>query len=178
MSDFYHTGLAAGLLLGLLAGGLILRLLFKRRVLDCTFDERQELARGVAYKYGFITLLVSIFAYGMLELVVGRWCDALAGAALCFAPGLCVFAVTCIRRDAYLSLRESPRKVMVLFALIALFNLVLGGISLASGELVVDGLLTFRAANPILGLAILVILAVYLGNRLLGAREEDSEGGA
>ena len=46
---------------------------------------------------------------------------------------------------------------------------------LASGELVEDGVLTFRAVNPIMGAAVLVILIVYIVNYLLRPRDEESE---
>jgi len=35
-----------------------------------------------------------------------------------------------------------------------------------------DGMLTFRAVNPILGVEVLVILIVYIVNHLLRNREE------
>ena len=83
---------------------------------------------------------------------------------LCIALALCVFAVTCILKDAYLSLREKPRTVMTMFALLAAINLGFGAMYAVSGELVEDGVLTFRAVNPIVGLVTLVILIVYLVN--------------
>ena len=89
-----HTvGYGLGLMAGILAGVGIVALLLRLRVLDRTFDERQELARGRAYRYGFWTLAAALAAYGLSELVPGRWCDALAGGMLCLAPALTVFAV-------------------------------------------------------------------------------------
>lgn len=165
--------IAAGLMLGLAAGLLVVALLFRKKVLDCTFDERQERARGVAFKYGFFTLLISVFVYGASELAFGRWCDALMGGCLCMAAGMSVFAVTCILKDAYLSLRERPRRIMTLFVILSAVNLGLGGIQIAGGGLVEDGVLTFRAMNLVVGAMILLILIVYLVNVLLREREEE-----
>lgn len=170
-----QMGIAVGLVLGLAAGLLVVKLLFWKKVLDCTFDERQERARGVAFKYGFFTLIISVFIYGASELAFGRWCDALTGGCLCIAAGMLVFAVTCILKDAYLSLRERPRRIMTLFVLLSLVNLGLGGIQITDGKLVEDGVLTFRATNLVMGAATLAILIIYLVNYLLRNSEEERE---
>ena len=102
----YHFGLLLGMLTGMLAGIVLVAILFKKKVLDMHFDERQELARGKAFQYGFLTLVVCLYAYGATELAVGHWCDVLAGVTICIALSMGVFAVTCICRDAYLSFRN------------------------------------------------------------------------
>ena len=173
--DSYHMGVLFGILVGVVAAAGLLAFLFKKKVLDMHFDERQELARGKAFQYGFFTLLISAYVYGASDVVLGRWCDVLAGVTLCVAAGICVFAVTCILKDAYLSLREKPRTVMTMFALLTLINLGFGGMYAYSGDLIEDGVLTFRAVNPIIGFATLVILIVYIVNHLLRSREEEAE---
>ena len=173
--DLYHAGVFFGLMVGLLAGIAFIMFLFKKKVLDMHFDERQERARGKAFQYGFFTLLIAAYAYGISDVLLGRWCDVLTGVTLCIALALCVFAVTCILKDAYLSLREKPRTVMTMFALLSTINLGFGGMYALSGDLVEDGVLTFRAVNPIIGAAILVILIVYIVNYLLRPRDEEAE---
>ena len=173
--DHYHAGLALGISAGILAGLLVVALLFKKKVLDMHFDERQERARGKAFQYGFLTLITAVYAYGVSDIVLGRWCDVLTGVTICLAVSLCVFAVTCILKDAYLSLREKPRTVMTMFVLISAVNLGFGVLYALSGDLVEDGVLTFRAVNPIIGVVTLVILIVYTVNHLLRDREEEAE---
>lgn len=171
----YHAGVALGIGVGILAGLFAVALLFKKKVLDMHFDERQERARGKAFQYGFFTFILTTYAYGLSDVVLGTWCDVLAGVTICLAVSLCVFAVTCILKDAYLSLREKPRTVMTMFALLSLINLGFGGMYAYSGDLIEDGVLTFRAVNPIIGFATLVILIVYIVNHLLRSREEEAE---
>lgn len=173
--DHYHMGMVLGLSAGILAGLLVVALLFKKKVLDMHFDERQELARGKAFQYGFFTLIIAVYAYGISDMMFGRWCDVLTGVTICLTVGLCVFAITCILKDAYLSLREKPRTVMTMFVLISAVNLGFGGMYAVSGDLLENGVLTFRAVNPILGLTTLVILIVYIVNHLLRSREEEAE---
>ena len=173
--DLHHAGVFVGLAAGLLAGLAFIKFLFKKKVLDMHFDERQERARGKAFQYGFFTLLIAAYGYGISDVLLGRWCDVLTGVTLCIALALCVFAVTCILKDAYLSLREKPRTVMTMFALLSTINLGFGGMYALSGDLVEDGVLTFRAVNPIIGAAVLVILIVYIVNYLLRPRDEEAE---
>ena len=64
---------------------------------------------------------------------------------------------------------------MTMFALLSLINLGFGGMYAYSGDLIEGGVLTFRAVNPIIGFATLVILIVYIVNYLLRSREEEAE---
>jgi len=173
--DNYHAGLALGILVVVIAASGLLAFLFKKKVLDCHFDERQERARGKAFQYGFFTLLIAAYAYGISDVLLGRWCDVLTGVTLCIALALCVFAVTCILKDAYLSLRERPRQVMTMFALLSALNLGVGVMQGLHGDLMEDGVLTIRAVNPIIGFATLVILIVYIVKYFLRNREEEAE---
>ena len=52
----YNFGILAAVLVGALVGLGIIALLFRLKIMDLTFDERQKRARGQAYKYGFWTL--------------------------------------------------------------------------------------------------------------------------
>ena len=102
----YNFGLLVGVLVGAFVGIGIIALLFKLKVMDLTFDERQERARGQAYKYGFWTLITCLLLYGFSDMILGRWCDVITGVMLCVAAAMMVFASVCIVKDAYLSLKE------------------------------------------------------------------------
>ena len=168
-----------GLLLGVLAGGatgvFLVALLFKLRVLDQTFDERQERARGRAFARGFTVMAVSIVLYGLSDLLFDHWADTLAGCILCVCAGAVAFAVSCIRQDAYLSLRERPRQVVAILAVFSGFNLALSAYYLYDGTLMEYGTLTFRAANLFAGLACAAVLAVYAARRRSLRAETEEE---
>ena len=170
----YNLGLLAGVLVGALVGVGIVALLFKLKVMDLTFDERQERARGQAYKYGFWTLLTCLLLYGFSDMVLGRWCDVITGVMLCVAAAMIVFGSVCIVKGAYLSLKEKPRSIMTLLTVVGLLNLAIGAMNLKSGRVVKEGVLTFGAVNGICGVMILTILVIYVVNYLLG-KWEDAE---
>ena len=168
----HSLGYIVGIVVGILVGVGIVALLFKLKVMDLTFDERQERARGQAYKYGFWTLLTCLLLYGFSDMVLGRWCDVLVGAMLCIAAALMVFASVCIVKDAYLSLKEKPRTVMTMLTVVGSLNLFIGVMNWKNGRVVKDGVLTSGAVNGICGFMALVILVVYLVNYLLAKRED------
>ena len=167
----HSLGYIFGLLVGILVGVGVIALLFKLKVMDLTFDERQERARGQAYKYGFWTLVICLLLYGFSDMALGRWCDVITGVMLCLAGALVVFASVCIVKDAYLSLKEKPRQVMTLLTVISILNLGIGFMNWKHGQVVKDGVLTYSAVNGICGVMILTILVVYVVNYLLAKRE-------
>ena len=168
----YNFGILAAVLVGALVGLGIIALLFRLKIMDLTFDERQERARGQAYKYGFWTLMTCLLLYGFSDMVLGRWCDVIAGVMLCAGVALVTFASVCIVKDAYLSLKEKPRTIMILLTVVGSLNLAIGIMNWKNGRVVQDGILTFGAANGICGIMVLVILAVYVVNHLLAKRED------
>ena len=119
----YKLGMILGVLVSLTVGALIVAVLFKKRVLDMTFDERQERARGQAFKLGFFTMMFCTAVYGISDAALGRWMDVMTGCMLCVCIGVTVFAVECIRKDAYLSLKERPWQPMARFVVLAAENL-------------------------------------------------------
>ena len=167
----HSLGYIVGIVVGILVGVGIVALLFKLKVMDLTFDERQERARGQAYKYGFWTLLTCLLLYGFSDMVLGRWCDVLTGVMLCVAASLMVFASVCIVKDAYLSLKEKPRTVMTMLTVVSILNLVIGVMNWKNGRVVENGVLTYGAVNGICGVITLTILVVYVVNYLLAKRE-------
>ena len=170
----YRIGLLLGFAVGIAAGVVMLLVLFKKKVLDMHFDERQERARGVAFQYGFFTLLACGLALGFLD-ILHHWCDLMAGAALSACIGVTVFAVTAIWKDAYLGLYERPVKIMALFGILCVFNLGLGLRGVAAGNIVENGILTFRVTNLMVGGMMLAVMAAYGIRCLLRRETEDGE---
>ncbi|MBQ2997063.1 MAG: hypothetical protein IJE22_07540 [Oscillibacter sp.] len=174
MSMEYKMGLFFGVLAGALAGLLFVALMKHKKVIDCHFDERQERARGQAFKYAFFTLAVAVICYGALDTIFTLPCDTLTAVFLCFCLTMVVFAVVCIRKEAYLSLYEKPGQVMMLFGVIAAFNIGIGAIYLMEGTMVENGVLTFRACNLIVGVMMLVIMGIY-ALHISSSGEEEAE---
>lgn len=120
---YYYAGVAAGIICGLLLVA-IARKVREKRFGKCEYDERQELARGKAFRVGFLTLMVYSVVYGWLSDMTGfAWGTQFTCGIVAMCVGIGVFVVKCVWSDAYFSLRERPRRYALLFAAIVVMNL-------------------------------------------------------
>ena len=174
MSMEYKIGLFCGLLTGVLVGVLAVALMKHKKVIDDHFDERQERARGQAFRSAFFTFAVTAMLYGALDSIVGVPCDTLAAIFICFCIAMAVFAGVCIRKEAYLSLYETPGKVMSLFGVLVVINLFVTTLYLLQGTMVQNGVLTFRACNGAVAVLLLLVMGMY-AMHIRGGQEEDAE---
>lgn len=176
MNVYYAAGLAAGVLVGILFIFIFLKVTKTDGKMKCKYDERQNTARGNGFKYGFFTLLIcnllQAFAFdGKMSLPVDQSVILLISVVL----GILVYVSYCIWNDAYFSLNENRRKVLVGFVVIGVFNLLIGISNLHSGKAFTDGVLNFRSINLFCGLLFLVIFAVLLAKHLTKKQEEEDE---
>lgn len=158
-----------GFFVGILAVAVvsfIIGLIFKRKGIlgENNFDERQELARGKAYKAAFWVLVLYLCITNLLNAVFEfNWSDNFTGAMIGICLSFSVFAVNCILNDAYLSLKEKPRNIIVLLGFVALLNFAVAMINIRQeNHFISNGVLTIHAVNLIVGFMLLVILAVFI----------------
>lgn len=170
----YRLGLLLGMAVGIAAGVVILMVLFKKKVLDMHFDERQVQARGRANQCGFFALAVSVWLFS--EFGEGfPWLGAKVGAYLCLDLGATVFAVTAVWKDAYLKPREKPGRAAALLALAGAGCLCLSVFRLWREGLLVDGTLNLWVMVAAASLSDLLVLAVFWHRHISGRREEEAE---
>ncbi|WP_298033751.1 hypothetical protein [uncultured Dysosmobacter sp.] len=136
------------------------------------YDERQEQARGLAYKYGFLTLAVCVCLLDTV-LTLFPWIGTEAGGFFCLDLGVTVFAVTAIWKDAYLRLYEKPWEVVTMWGLCGLGGLLYGVFSLRKEGLLVDGMLNLSAVLIVISGSVLLTLAVFLYRRRAAGREDE-----
>lgn len=132
------------------------------------YDERQVLARGRAFMWGFFSLMISLMVYGLADMIVEPWCDTLTGCIICICVSLLVFASICIRQDAFAGIGRNRKRNQTVLLVLTLVNLMFGMMRVIDGELLEDGVLCFRSVSLIVGVTTGIILAVYW---LHGVRE-------
>lgn len=137
------------------------------------FDERQEQARGTAYKYGFFTLAVSIWLFSQFAKVF-PWIGAEAGGFLYLSFGGAAFSVTAIWKDAYLKLHERPERTMAALALGGISCLCLSAFYVRKEGVLVDGTLSLWVVVAVISVQLLLILAVFLCRHFRVRREEEA----
>ena len=181
----YFLGMACGLMAGLGFVALMMWIIRKAggkfgcKNKENSFDERQLLARGQAYKYAFFTLLCYMSIVGLLkELADVSLLMSFAGMWIGVCLSIAVFAVVCILKDAYMNLYENAKGVIMMFSAVGLMNLLVG-IRIFTGDrpLVENGILSMDTINVITGILFLIILVVFVGRVIYNNRqlEEDEE---
>lgn len=120
----YLWGALVGIIAGVVLAAVLLKLTKKDGSMRCRYDERQEVVRGRGFKYGFFTMLI----YFAAETLFGSFLELFADRSVISFIGLClgvaVYAVYGIWKDAYISLNENPKRVIIVFFVIAAMILV------------------------------------------------------
>lgn len=185
LSIYYLLGVICGVAVGLVLVAALVWLTRKmggKIDLDIkkdAYDERQLLARGVAYKFAFYTLMIGMVIIALMEEIAGiRLFMSMAGVWLMVCISLAVFATICIVKDAYMSLYENAKGVVIMFSAIALLNIAIGIGNIVDGmPLIENGVISVRCANLIVGLLFVYILPVFIGRVIYNNKqlEEDEE---
>lgn len=139
------------------------------------YDERQQLARGKAFRAGFFTVLIYEVIYALGDLLGLRWTIPFTGVMIGLFLGTAVFGVVAVCQDAYLSLNEKPQGWLVLWGIIILSNGVCVADQIVHRELVQNGLLTANWLNALCGGLFVVILVAQLLHSARARREEMEE---
>ena len=156
----YILGVLAGVLFAI-GVAVLIWVVYRKRRGKAEYDERQKLAQGKAYKASFYTLVIYCTVYGLFELLTGiRWCELYTGLFIGILLSVLVFAIICIREDAYISFRRKPAGVYGMMLALAAMNLVIGALHLNDpGYFINDGQLTAQVVNPLVGVMLIVVVA-------------------
>lgn len=143
---------------------------------DCKkYDERQLLARGNAYKYGFFTFLFEIW-FGIILfdsdsidlLPVTPSFLLVAG----FILAIMVFTNYAIVKDAF-STDANFKKMIIMYLVIAILNIGISVTRIFDGTLFTDGKLNGTCINLLLGFLFLEVSVLQLiRNRIAKVEEE------
>lgn len=172
----YIVGIICGLAICVIIG-----LLFRMRRCKTSgrgtveFDERQQLARGKAYKTGFVTTLIYCLLFGALSATEIPFFQSVMGMLIGPFLGITVFAVTAIFDDAYLGLNENKRSFYILSIVICAANLAVGIMHGVNGELIENGQLTIDSLSLMLGVLFAIIPCALVIHDLRAKKEAVDE---
>ena len=125
------------------------------------YDERQLAARGIAYRWAYMTLIFSLLANTCVETIWGPWAK----------PGVAVWMMIFLSIGVF-AVAQNPRTYLWLFGAVVVLQIPNIIITLRSGGFVEDGLLTWDALSPASG-ALFLVLTVCAIVRLRRQREDD-----
>ena len=87
--------------------------------------------------------------------------------------GMLVYVIYAIWNEAYFSLNENPKAIMIAFAFIGLINLTLGIVRMFDGTFLTDGKMTFNSINFLLGIGFVIIFMTLAAKQIANKREEE-----
>ncbi len=172
-NPYAFIGTICGVLVGVLIAFLVLKLIKNDKSVKSKYDERQEVHRGRAYKYGFFTLmgycgLLTVFEIADVELPFEDSVTIFLGVLIAIG----VFATVAIENDAYIALNENYLKVFVSFALIGASNMVIGAVACFTGNIIVDGKVSCAAINIFAGIILIYLLILCERHHYLNEESE------
>ncbi len=166
----------AGVLVGIGSAAVVIAVMAAVRKTQgqpkAEYDERQLAARGIAYRWAYMTLIFSLLANTCVETIWGPWAKPGVAVWMMIFLSVGVFVVVCVRRDAYFAVAQDPKASLWLFGAVVVLQIPNIIITLRSGGFVEDGLLTWDVLSPASG-ALFLVLTVCAIVRLRRQREDD-----
>ena len=167
-----NASFAAGALTGILVV-VLLAVWKKRRGTMPRYDERQMVARAKAAQLALGVLAALMLVNGFVrELLQTAWAGPFMEAGTLLMAAATVYVLRCVWTDAYFSLRERPKIWARVFAVMLALNAALGIVAIVDGDVLEDGLLTYRAANLMIAAMFAALLIAVALKRRKNAREE------
>lgn len=172
--EMMRMGFLTGIIVGCVLLLLFIRLSKRSGSGKCSFDERQQIVRGRGFKYGFFAWLIFdavciVTDIGLEERFMDLSLTLLSGMLI----GLAVYASYCIWNDGYISLNQSPKRIMIILAAGGILNLVCAAYRFQQGMLE-NGKLTFlNGSNLFVAVTALFLLAVFIAKRCADRRDTE-----
>ena len=178
-SESYKLGMLVGMLVGAAVGIILIAFILKYVKTDkrdeAKYDERQLKVRGDGFKYGFFTglfynMILCLIHIAEIKIPIAE--EVLL--FLCIIISVSVYAIYCIRKEAYISLNESASRFKIMFSALGVMNIGIGLMAYFHGGMIVDGVLTFRCLNLLCGIFLLVIaIVLHIHMKLIEKEEEE-----
>ncbi len=167
-------GLLSGLVVGFILVIVLLIVTKTDGKMEAKYDERQMKERGNGFKVGFFTHMIYVAFLILLhiaevKLPVGEEVLMFFGILL----SVTVYAIYCIWKDAYISLNENATMLNLVFIVAGILNVALGVGNIFTGEMVIDGVVTFRCINLLCGIFLLVLAIINGAAQAKRNAEED-----
>ncbi|SDA43992.1 hypothetical protein SAMN02910368_00504 [Lachnospiraceae bacterium G11] len=176
--ESHPKAVVVGALFGLIFGGFLAALLMVLGTRDDKnvpkYDERQIAEQGKAYKYGFFTalmMLALVACSGLLQIEIPMEQSMLC--TFVVVVMVAVMATPLIMKDAYFSLRENKRFLIIVVGILGLVNLAIGVGAIASGRIMADGKVSFMGGANLAAAALLIYIEIAIIIKSIIDKKED-----
>lgn len=138
------------------------------------YDERQQIVRGIGYKYAFFStifyfLVVALVSEAVEKQFMTRLAEAIIG--LCF--GVAVYVVYCILNDGYFAINENRTAVLITLAIMGVINIVIGADQIVHGGIIKDGVITEKCSNVAVGTLFIAVFIACAIKSVIEKKEDE-----
>lgn len=142
--------------------------------IKCRFDERQEIVRGRGYKYAFFTMMICMAVFACLNesADLEQHIEGSLEMVIAICAGVAVYASYCIWHEGYFALNENQGRLLIVFIILGVMNVVLGGMAWREGRCFENGVLTINFSNAVCGVLSLWV-SVMVALKWMRDRKED-----
>lgn len=161
-----------GLMVGIVLVVVLLKAMNKNGKAKTEYDERQQIERGKAYKYGFFAMLLTCAALIFLDTF--ETVLPFLGMLTYFLPilaGVVVQFSYSIFHDAYEGLNTNMGRFTVILIAISALNIVIAVIRFVRGGMIEDGKLCSQFLNLLVGIMCLIVGIELLIKKAIDAKE-------
>lgn len=163
-------------LIGGIVAFIVILVINARKHNNCTFDERQLVGRGDAFKGGFFSLLIYVTTSELTTILMDKeWITPDCNLALALSISAMTFAIICIVKDAYIGLEQNAKSTIITSSIISICNTVIGILHMSDNKFVITskGRLDLDV-NFTVGLALLIVTIVLILHTRLNRKSEDA----
>lgn len=169
----YVVGAFGGLLCGVIGAVIIVLVSRKDGKMKADYDERQILARGVAFQAAFFTMLIYyalLYFFQTLEVPLPIAEDVLTVSGILLS--VVVFVGMAIWKDAYFALNDKNKSLICFFLVIGFIDLAMGITNIRNERVIVNGICT-NAVLPLLSGIMFALILIMLVLKSVIDREDE-----
>lgn len=177
---FESASVTMGILVGLVIAIIIIKICNTNGKFKTDYDERQKIMIGKSYKYAMISAWVMMGIYIVLDIggIKIPMDNSLAIFSMLFVS-LMVHTSYSVWTDAYFGSNSNNKRYAIMSVVITLVNIAATCAYIKGGELIVDGVLTFKAINAECALMFLILGVEFFIKGIMDknsdAKEDDDD---
>lgn len=161
MSNF-NSMMALGIFIGVCVGVFLLAVCNRNGRIKTEYDERQQVIRGVGYKYAAYATWGLLGVYLFLEVFDVLPMENACAIFIIIMIGLLVQISYSIWKDAYWGNNNNVKKYIILFVVITAINGASAFVRYRSGEMIVDGKLAFSGSINLICTVMFLLIGLQL----------------
>lgn len=165
-----------GVVVGILLAIVIIAICNNNGKVKTDYDERQEAIRGRGYKYGMYTAWILMGLYCVCEISeINLHMEAATIAFAILAISAIVQCSHAVFNDAYFGKNSNAKKFLICFGVIGIIDLICSIQYFVDGQLIVDGMMTWRGITPIVTAMVIIIYVEILIKNIMDKKAEAEE---